>query len=345
MPPTPDERTARIQLALLITPGDPVTAALVAHLGATETLRLVREPNATAPTGLEPRTLTFWRHRLGDALATHPVTAALAACERHQVTITVPGEGHWPTGLDDLGDGAPLALFAQGDLALLAAPLAAKIAVIGSRAATAYGVQVATQATEPLAASGRVIVSGGAYGIDAAAHRAALAAGGRTVAVLANGLDRLYPVGNADLLAEIALNGALVSEAAPGVPPSRARFLQRNRIVAATCGLTLVVEAAWRSGSLDTVHRAHRLGRTVAAVPGPVTSAASAGTNRLIGDGTAHLVADEHDIRLLLQPVEDTTPAPTGPQPPISSRRAALHDFTIPARPSTSAPRLPGPSC
>jgi DNA processing protein len=155
-----------------------------------------------------------------------------------------------------------------------------------------------------LAQRGICIVSGLAYGIDAHAHRAALAGsqgeGPATLAVLAGGLDRDYPSGNADLAAAIRGNGLTLSELPPGSAPTRYRFLQRNRIIAALAGVTCVVEARWRSGALNTAHHAETIARHVAAVPGSVHSANSAGCHRLLKDGSAVLVSDAAELAELL---------------------------------------------
>lgn len=328
-----DERIRRVQLTLLSAPGHPVTGILVDRLGTAETLRLATDPDAAAPLRLGGNWFSIWQNHLRHQVDNHEVTAALDACQRLGLDLLVPGEPLWPTGLADLGPAEPLVLFSRGDARLLTRPPHAKIAVVGARAATEYGVNVAEQTSADLADAGYTIVSGGAYGIDAAAHRGALAAPAGTVAVLASGLDRYYPAGNTDLLTQIAQTGAVVSEAPPGTTLSRARLLQRNRIVAATTSLTVVVEAAWRSGSLDTVQRAHHLHRNVAAFPGPVTSTASAGTNRLIAAGMGRAVTDADDIRVLL---ESARREPTAPD-----RRAALHDFTTQLRRPTPTQRPP----
>ena len=173
-------------------------------------------------------------------------------------------------------------------------------AVVGSRAATSYGERVAFDLADGLTADGVCVVSGGAYGIDAAAHRGAVARGGRTVVVLAGGVDRAYPAGNARLLdAVVGAGGALVSEVPPGSLPTKSRFLQRNRLIAAAGRATVVVEAAWRSGAMSTAHHAARLLRPVGAVPGPVTSMASAGCHRLLREGVAVCVTDAAEVREL----------------------------------------------
>ncbi|WP_407673470.1 DNA-processing protein DprA [Parafrankia colletiae] len=203
-----------------------------------------------------------------------------------------PGDVDWPAGLDALDRisgvgnsdvGAPLVLWARGEAALGdIAPRA--VAVVGCRAATDYGTRQAEEIGLGLAERGWTIVSGAAFGIDAAAHRGALAGTGPTIAVLAGGVDVPYPAAHADLLDEIAANGLVLSETPPGSPPYRRRFLTRNRIIAALGSGTVLVEAGLRSGALNTVRHARRLGRTVMAVPGPVTSAMSAGCHRLLRD-------------------------------------------------------------
>ncbi len=151
-----------------------------------------------------------------------------------------------------------------------------------------------------LAATGITIVSGAAYGIDGAAHRAALAAGGTTFALLAGGVDRPYPVGHSDLIGRIVSTGAVVSEAPCGTAPTKWRFLQRNRLIAALSDATVVVEAGWRSGSLNTAAHAASLGRPLGAVPGPITSAASTGCHRLLREFDARCITSADDARELL---------------------------------------------
>jgi DNA processing protein len=229
------------------------------------------------------RALSRWAPRLAD-LDPRP---ALDALGEHAGVLLVPGSPAWPRRLDDLGPAAPLCLWVRGrpDLAALAAR---SVAVVGARAATSYGERVAGDLGVGLAEQGVTVVSGGAFGVDVAAHRGALAAGGRTVALLAGGIDRPTPAGNLAVLERIVDDGgALVAESPPGTPPSRARFLQRNRVIAALTGATVVVEAAWRSGALSTAARAAELLRPVGAVPGPITSTASVGCHRLLRDGAA----------------------------------------------------------
>ena len=175
------------------------------------------------------------------------------------------------------------------------------LALVGARASTRYGERVATSLAAGVTAKGGLIVSGGAFGIDACAHRGALREGS-TVSVSAGGVDRLYPVANTEVLEAVIASGALVAEVPPGCQPGRHRFVSRNRVIAAISGATIVVEAAWRSGALSTAHRALELGRQVGAVPGPVTSMSSVGCHRLLRKG-AVCITDVDDALELLTPL------------------------------------------
>ena len=209
----------------------------------------------------------------------------------------------WPTRLKDLENHAPRGLWGLGDHSALGA-LSEAFAFVGSRISTEYGQSTCLDLIEPLVARGSAIVSGGAYGIDAAAHRAAIASGGRTVAMMAGGLDRLYPSGNAELFASITICGALLSEMPPGAEPTKWRFLQRNRLIAALGAATVVVEANPRSGAVSTANRALELDRPVGAVPGPIGSAASDGCHQLIRAAKASLVTCAQDIIELVGSVD-----------------------------------------
>ena len=201
------------------------------------------------------------------------------------------------------------------------------VAVVGSRASTAYGEHVAADLAADLAGHGWTVVSGGAYGIDGAAHRAALAVGGLTVAVLANGVDGAYPRGHTALLARIASEGLVVSELSPGEQPTRSRFIERNRVIAALAVGTVAVEMALRSGASATVDRAHDLGRVYMAVPGPVTSPTSAGCHHWIAVKGAELVTCAADVLTLVAPLGEALEArhPRGAPSdrPARPRRAA----------------------
>ncbi|RNE49412.1 DNA-processing protein DprA [Corynebacterium alimapuense] len=192
----------------------------------------------------------------------------------------------------------PHALWAKG--ADLTGLVAQSVAVVGTRAVTRYGVEATRQIVAGLASHQWTVVSGGAFGIDTAAHEAALAAGGNTVAVAACGIDRVYPARNAALLERIAGQGCVLSEYPPGTTPQRHRFLTRNRLVAALTAGTVIVEAAWRSGALNTLSWAEGLGRVAMAVPGPITGAGSLGCHERIRSGRAQLVTGADEIRALL---------------------------------------------
>jgi DNA processing protein len=209
----------------------------------------------------------------------------------------------------------PLVLWALGP-ARLDEMAQRAAAVVGTRAATSYGEQVTADLAAGLAERDVVVVSGGAYGIDGAAHRAALAADGVTVAVLAGGLDIPYPAGHSGLLHRIGGNGLLVTEYPPGVRPARHRFLTRNRLVAAFAGAAVVVEAGLRSGAANTAAWARVLGRVVGAVPGPVTSSASTGCHALLRAG-AEVVTRAEDIVELVGRVGELAPEQPRPATPL----------------------------
>nr|WP_246803713.1 DNA-processing protein DprA [Cellulomonas hominis] len=316
---------SRVAWSLVAEPGDATAGAVVAALGAPAALawaawavgvgtdaalhrlrHLLRDEDGGAgrPVATPPgawarvlaRALPRWAPRLAD-LEPRRALDALAAVGG---AVLVPGRPGWPERLGDLGPLAPPVLWVRGDRATDAL-LRRSVAVVGARAATPYGEHVARDLAAGLAARGVTVVSGGAFGIDVAAHRGAVVVGGPTVALLAGGVDRPSPAGNLDLLERLAASGgALVAESPPGTPPTRARFLQRNRLIAAVTGATVVVEAAWRSGALSTAARAGDLLRPVGAVPGPVTSMASAGCHRLLRDGAAVCVTGVDDVLELL---------------------------------------------
>lgn len=222
----------------------------------------------------------------------------------HQIgaTFIYPESDQWPLALTDL-NAPPIGLVIKGSPTHLSSP---SISIVGTRNPTQYGARIAADFAAGFVDRGWTIVSGGAYGIDTAAHKGALIAEGVTIAVLASGLDILYPAGNARLFAEIADSGALVSEVMPGSAAIPARFLTRNRIIAALSKATLVVEAAFRSGSLRTAHDAAELMRLVMAIPGPITSPTSEGCHRLIGERAAELVTSISDAAELLAPLDET---------------------------------------
>ena len=202
-----------------------------------------------------------------------------------------PEMEQWPEQLNELA-AVPIGLIVKGDLDILKER---GLAIVGTRNPTPYGIRNAGDFAAGFVDREWVIISGGAYGIDSAAHKGALIAEGSTVAVLAAGIDVAYPAGNARLFAEISENGALISEVLPGVHAIPSRFLTRNRIIAALSQATLVVEAAFRSGSLRTARDAAELMRPVMAIPGPISAPTSEGCHRLIGERAAELVTSVSD--------------------------------------------------
>ncbi len=235
--------------------------------------------------------LERWRPRLSSRL----VVEALKGARRCGARMLVPGDPGWPRGFADLGHHAPLALWVRGSITALDRR-GGSIAVVGSRDATSYGEHVAMDLGAGLSDRGFTVVSGAAYGIDGMAHRASLASRGTTVAYLAGGVDRLYPAAHHDLLLRIAATGAVASELPCGSAPTKWRFLQRNRLIAAASDATVVVEAGRRSGSLNTAGHAAALGRPIGAVPGPVTSVSSEGCHRLLREYDAVCVTSAADI-------------------------------------------------
>ncbi|MGY3566333.1 DNA-processing protein DprA [Sinomonas sp. RB5] len=335
---TDQVRIARAALSRLFEPLDPVGVLLVEAFGPEEALRIAsgRVPAADLAalgTALEdaagpdpggasgPRAAATRPGALAGALERWAPRVQHLAPERDlEATarlggrLVIPEDAEWPAGLLGLGAEGPLCLWVRGDEPLPAAERS--VAVVGSRDATGYGISVAGELARGVADLGLTVVSGGAYGIDGQAHRAALsssAAGVPTVAVMAGGVDRYYPTGNEELLREVARRGHLVSELPPGASPSKHRFLKRNRLIAAMSALTVVVEARWRSGALSTARRAVDLGRHVAAVPGSVYSANSAGCHRLLRDGAACVTDAKEAYELVAPSGEGLAEDPSAP--------------------------------
>jgi DNA processing protein len=271
-----DDRVAR---AVLLRVTDPATGALVRHVRAVGSVQAVADLRAGVPIG--PLDIEAAQLRLLEASGERDLDSAA----RLGVRLVCPGDDEWPTGLEDLvsRDADCLALWVRGPLSLRTACERA-VAIVGTRAATDYGLMVAGDLGAGLGEHGWTVVSGLAFGIDAAAHRGALAAGGATIAVLACGVDVAYPRAHRTLYDQVIAEGLAVSEHPPGDPPQRARFLVRNRLIAALSSGTVVVEAAPRSGARSTARHAGELFRQVMAVPGPVTSSLSAGCHQLLRD-------------------------------------------------------------
>ncbi len=315
------EKLARAALTYLAEPADPALGALLAICDPAEVLAAIKAdvlPGTGPGCGDTPasraaleRALGRWRARLPGL----PDEEVIAGTCRDGIRLICPGDAEWPSALGQLGQARPYALWLRGQADLRFA-CSRSVSMVGSRAATGYGGHVAGEIAADLGDRGWAIVSGGAYGIDAAAHRGALAAEAVTVAVLACGVDYPYPAGHADLFAAIAAQGLVISEWPPGRHPGRMRFLVRNRVIAALgCG-TVIVEAGERSGALNTARHAANLGKPLMAVPGPVTSAQSAGCHRIIREWGASCVTRAADIIELLSPlsVPDALAPGSGPE-------------------------------
>ena len=216
--------------------------------------------------------------------------------------LLIPEDADWPVALNDL-EVPPVALVVKGNMETLSGP---SLAIVGTRNPTPYGIRNAQEFAAGFVDRGWSIVSGGAYGIDSAAHKGALIAEGSTIAVTASGLDSTYPAGNQRLFDEIVENGAIVTEYLPGSIARPHRFLVRNRLIAALSRGTVVVEAAFRSGSLRTARDASDLMRPVMAIPGPINAPTSEGCHRLIGERSAELVSSVADAYELLTTLVST---------------------------------------
>ncbi|WP_286968067.1 MULTISPECIES: DNA-processing protein DprA [Arsenicicoccus] len=279
-----DERSARALWSRIAEPADARVAALLQKHDPVTALHLLPGDGIA-------------RHdALRDRLVAAEPGRDLALAQRCGARLLVPADEEWPPGLDDLEPPKrPYCLWVRGPVQLAEA-MERSVSVVGSRAATEYGQRVAADLGAGLAQRGFAVVSGAAFGIDAAAHRGALAEDGETVAVLAGGVERPYPAAHERLIARVAETGAVVSEVAPGCAPTRSRFLLRNRLIAALSQGTVVVEAGYRSGALSTMRAAAELVRPVAVVPGPVTSMTSAGCHQAVRDGVAELVTDAAEV-------------------------------------------------
>jgi DNA processing protein len=322
------ERLARLRLSCALDGGDPAVGELLARHGPEGAWTCIRNG------------------ALGEPTAERAARLSLASVERLAADagarFIVPGGGEWPAGLADLAHageiqrrgGEPYGLWLRGP-GHLADLMRHSVAIVGSRAATAYGSGIAADLAADLVERGMTVVSGGAFGIDAAAHRGALAAGGPSVGVLACGVDVAYPPANASIFDQLARDHLLVSELPPGAHPTRVRFLARNRLIAAMTQATIVVEAALRSGARNTAGWAVECGRPLMAVPGSVYSRASTAPHLMIRNGQAVLVTNAAEVmELISEAGQDTLPLPRGPQratDALSESQLAVFE-AVPAR-------------
>ncbi|HET8961692.1 DNA-processing protein DprA [Nocardioides sp.] len=287
-----DERLARAALTRLTEPADLRVAGALAQVGAVRLYDDILAQQAQGGVGADA------------AVRLDSVDPAreLERAEHRGIRFVIPGDTEWPTQLDDLGHaepvselgGVPIGLWVRGPVRL--DHLADSTAIVGSRTSTTYGEHVAAEIAAGVARAGHCVVSGAAFGIDQAAHRGALALDQPSVAVLACGVDRAYPTAHRNLLEHMAQVGAVVSEVPLGCAPLKVRFLARNRLIAGLTRGTVVVEAAIRSGALNTAGWAESLSRPVMGVPGAVTSAQSQGVHDRIRRGAASLVTGPHDV-------------------------------------------------
>lgn len=309
--PSDDERLARVGLSRVVEPGD--LAALQAFEGmeAREIWKLLQHG---APG------FARWSTRFAEANPERDLERAAAG----GVRFVIPGDDEWPEQVEVLAEagqltrraGVPFGLWVRGR-AHLRQVLTRSVAMVGARASSSYGEHVAAELASGLSDNGITVVSGGAFGIDAASHRGALAGSGVTVAVLACGADVSYPRRNSALFSRIVEEGLVVSELPPGCSPTRLRFLARNRLIAAATLGTVVIEAAVRSGALNSAGWAEQCGRAVLAVPGPITSRMSEGAHLLVRERDAVLVTNVADIIEAISPLGTRlTPYPQAPKSP-----------------------------
>lgn len=329
-------RVARAGLLRLTEAPAPAVAQLIDRIGVTEAWAAVRSGLAGPSVDAETSSR---RRDLSPSALTELAEADLAAAAQLGARLVIPEDQEWPVpamtafgtaaarGVS--GATAPLGLYVRGgELSDLPAR---GLAIVGSRACTPYGQRCAAELAVAAAADGLTVISGAAYGVDAAAHRAALGSDAYlpTIAVLACGIERAYPAAHRALIDAIADKGVVVSEYPPGTPPARHRFLVRNRLIAALAAGTLVVEAGRRSGTLSTAAAARHLGRILMAVPGPISSALSIGCHHLIRDGQAILIADYCQLRELWTPalaVQDADQPPESAGPDLSAAARRIQD-------------------
>ena len=286
------EKAARLELFAAIEGGSTFWTSEIASQGVIQTLHSIKDG--------------FYRSSKGEKTLSqiHPGGAdeLVTLIDNAGGFFLTPEDLGWPTQLNDLA-AMPIGLIVKGRVECLSQR---SIAIVGTRNPTPYGARIASDFAAGFVDREWLIVSGGAYGIDTHAHKGALIAEGATIAVIASGIDINYPAGNERLFAEIAELGAIVSEVMPGTPAFPSRFLTRNRIIAALSKSTLVVEAAFRSGSLRTARDATELLRPVMAIPGPINSPTSEGTHRLIGERAAEIVTSVADAIELISSLEDS---------------------------------------
>jgi len=292
------ETDALVTWNYLTEPGDQIAWRVLSKYGAVEALdRLIGEfqfeLDEVSQSDIRDAT-SRWKPRFQP----ENLEKIREEASRQQLGLLTPKSDKWPESFQSLGRHQPLVLWYRGALGNL--NTTRSVAVVGSRIASHYGQKVTGDLVSVATNEGASVISGGALGIDTVAHRTALSSGGKTTAVMAGGLSNLYPAANLSLFDEISHSGLLISEMTPLARPTRWRFLQRNRLIAAITQATVVTEAGWRSGSINTAGHAYELDRPVFAIPGNINSPQSAGCNRLIANGTATALIDTADLPTLM---------------------------------------------
>jgi len=289
------DRISRVTISSLLLPGDERIGLAIGEYGVADAIRRWQA-------GVGPKPIC---ERIDQAVAT--AQQVLNQASSNGARFVIPSDPEWPHQIADLDLQTPIGLWVRGvqNLAELATD---SLAVVGARASSSYGSRIASELGTLAADNYRCLVSGAAFGVDAAAHRGALSADGQTIAVLACGVDVTYPAAHQGLLDRIATTGLIISEVPPGTLARKQYFLIRNRLIAALASQTVVVEAALRSGALSTSNWANAIGRQVWGVPGPITSASSAGVNREIATGQAMLLMSPESLFLTTGNSNDDVP-------------------------------------
>lgn len=296
---TSSELLARVAWNYLVEPGDRVAGLLIGAIGPEAAIARVLSDSTEPLVGLSSDELRNAFDRWQPRLVSGRAKELLSEATRRGVFPITPSDADWPEALEDLGEHGPLILWGRGERSALSS-LGKSLSIVGSRTVTAYGNWATTEIVSHLTELGLATVSGGALGVDAVVHRSTLRFGGITIGVMAGGLFNPYPAGNLELFDQMGQTGLLLSEMAPDAKPTRWRFLQRNRLIAALGKAVIVTEAGYRSGSINTVNHALDLDRSVFALPGPVNSPNSAGCNRLIAEGKAQIITDFDDLEVQL---------------------------------------------
>lgn len=317
-----DERTARIALAHATPPGDRLTRRLIEDFGSAETVLFARTD--TQPPGMTSLGFDSWRIHTEQHLSSREIEGVLAETEALGLTVLTPDDPIWAASrLPDLHSYAPLALWTRGDTKLLTTPLERRVTITGARAASPLGIEITGMVATDLSRSGHAIVSGAAYGIDAAAHRAALFTGGQTIAVMAGGLKHTYPIGHLDLAEQIAQHGLMLSEASPSRVPTKHRYEQRARLLVALSAATFIPQAGARSGALLLADHTESLHRGLGTVAAPEGLPSFDGCRILLEERGAAIVNTAGGVRDLIASV---------PSPPArgSSGRSSAHSNPLP---------------